>query len=238
MLVFVAHTAWAETADEIIEKAQAANRVDSAIESVKMTIVGKSGSERVQELQLKSRREGDASKTYMKVTSPSDLAGTQLLMIDAATDETMVYLPSIGRVNLISGAGRKGQFVGSDLTYEDLEIRDNIQGQRTLVEDRADAWVVDVAMSDGSYEKVRATIGKVDLVMKKVEFYAEGAVVKTIDVVRTAQDGTVTLPVETVVTNHARGTHTKLEIVSHQLNVGKDALPDETFTRAWLERGG
>jgi hypothetical protein len=239
LVALFALCAHAETASDIVDRARLANRVDSAVEDLKMTIVSKSGSERVREIALKSRRVGDLSNTFMEVRSPSDVAGTKLLLVDKATgaDETTLYLPALKRTSILSGQSRKGSFVGSDLTYEDLEIRDNVSGEHTMVEDGATAWIVDTTTGEGSsYTKVRTTISKSDLVLMKVEFYGESGVVKVLEVLRTEKDGAVTLPVQTKVTDLVRGTHTLLEITSHQLNVGQDVLPDDVFTKAHLER--
>jgi hypothetical protein len=230
----------AETADEVIAKARAANQVQSSIESMRMTIVPKSGTPRVLEAELRTKREGEANKSYLKILSPSTEAGTQLLQIDNPTgnDEQMLYLPAFKRVNLISGSARKGAFLGSDFTYEDLDIRESIEGTNTMVSDTADAWTIDTAMTDSSYSKVRATIGKTDLVVRKVEFYKADKVVKVLEVKRTEKDGTHTIPVESEMSDVTRGTKTKLEITAHKLNVTDAELPAETFTKAYLERGG
>lgn len=231
--------ALAETADDIVAKARAANQVDSAIQHIRMTVISKSGSERVRDLVLRTRRDATASRTLLEVAGPSDLAGTKVLTIDNATgaDETMLYLPTVKRVNLINSKNKSTRFIDSDLTIEDLQIRESANGTRTLVEDRADAWVIDTAMEAGSsYAKVRATIGKADLVLKKLELFDAEGVAKIIEVTRTEKEGAMTWPVETLVTDLKRGSKTKLEIVKHELHVGQDKLPDATFTRASLER--
>ncbi|MEZ4235866.1 MAG: outer membrane lipoprotein-sorting protein [Myxococcota bacterium] len=240
-LTLLAVTAHAETADEVIEKARAANRVDSSIQTIKMTVVGKSGGERSRELELRSRREGDVSKTYFRLTAPSDVAGTQLLLVDnpGQTDELSLYLPAYKKVNQVAGSARRGSFVGSDFSYEDFEVREAAAGKHTMVEDNADAWVIDTALddADSSYTKIRATIRKADLVAEKIEFYDKDGLLKVLEVGKTVKDNGVSLPVETDMTNVKKGTHTKLESVSHELNVDKTKLPDETFTRSYLERG-
>jgi hypothetical protein len=85
--------------------------------------------------------------------------------------------------------------------------------------------------------QTRTTIGRADLVVRKVEFHDAEGVVKVLEVKRTEKTGAVTLPVESTMTNVKRGSSTTLEILSHQLDVPKDKLPDDTFTRAFLERG-
>jgi hypothetical protein len=232
--------AHAETPDEIVARAREAHQVDSAIQRIKLTVISKSGSERVREVLLRSRREGEVQKTRLEVTSPSDVAGFRVLTLDHATgnDERMVYMSSAKKLMYIDSKNQKStRFIDSDLTMEDLQLRDSADGQRTLVEDTADHWVIDTAMGpESSYTKVRATITKADLVLKKLELHDATGLAKTIEVLRTTKVGEEVLPAETLVTDMRRGTKTKLEITEHQLNVGKDVLPDDTFTKANLER--
>lgn len=244
MLAFVialAQPASAETAEEVIASARAANQVTSAIESLHLTIVSKSGQERVKDLELRSRRDGTTNKSYLKVTAPSAEAGTQLLMIDHPdqADEQMMYLPAVKRVNYISGSGKKNAFLGSDFTFEDLEIRQAASTGWTLAEDNADAWVLETTPTgESSYTKIRLFIQKATHLIAKVELYDASGLKKLLEVKKTAVDNGITLPVETVMTDLVKGTHTRIEITAHQLNVGTDVLPDETFTKAYLERGG
>lgn len=231
--------AHAETADEIVAKARTANQVTSSIQHLKMTLVAKSGSTRVKELDLKSRRAGDVNQTYMRVTAPSAEAGVALLLIDkpGTSDEQVMYMPATKSVMMISGSSRKGNFVGSDFSYEDFEFRDASVGGMTLSEDRADAWVLSVAPQNSTYTKVLVTIAKANLVISKVEFFDANGPLKVLEVKKTAVENGVTIAVLTEMTNLVKGTKTILEITSHQLNVGPDVLPDETFTRGFLERG-
>jgi hypothetical protein len=241
LLLSLSVLAQAQTADEVIAKAREANRIDSSLQMIKMTIVASNGLERLREVELRSRREGELTKSYFRIVSPSDVAGTQLLLIDnpGQLDEQLLYLPSFKRVNLVSGSARKGSFVGSDFAYEDFEIREAAVGVHSLAEDTPERWVVETALvGETSYTKVRTTIRKSDLVIQKVEFYDSKGLLKVLEVKRTSKEGTVSLPVETEMVNVQKGTRTILEIVSHRLNVPREELPDDTFTRAFLERGG
>lgn len=239
LLVFVG-LAQAETADGIVARARAANQVESSIQEVRMTIVSKSGSERVRELELRSRRDDDQVGTLLHITAPSDVAGVKMLMIDhdAKTDEQLVYMPAIGRTNRIAGSSRKGAFVGSDFSYEDLDIREAADGTHTLVEDNAETWVIDTVPADSpQYTRVRTTITKADLVARRIEFFdRKGEPLKLLEVLETKKVGDVTLPVRTKMSNLQRGTHTVLEIRSHRLDVPDSELPASAFTAAQLER--
>lgn len=241
LLLTLLPAARAETADEVIAKVRAANRVESSIQTVQMTLVSKTGSSRTREIELRTRREGDVVKTHMKMLAPSDVAGIQFLMVDnlGKPDEQYQCLPALHKVNQISGSARKGDFVGSDFTYEDLEIREAASGTHTLAGDTAEAWTIETQVAPGgAYSKIRSTIYKSDMIIHKVEFFdTAGALVKVLEVEQTAKDGAVTLPVRTKMTNVQKGTKTLLEITKHRIGVPKTELPDDTFTRAYLERG-
>lgn len=232
---------FAKTAEEVMNEAREANRVDSSIQKVRMVIVSKGGSERSRELEMKARRDGEILKSYARFTSPSDVAGTQLLLIDnpEQVDEQLLYMPAIKRVNRISGKARKGSFMGSDFSYEDLELGGR-EGKHTLLEETADTWVIEtVPGGDSSYGKIKAHVSKSDYVSRKIEFFdLEGAAIKVLEVKRTAEEGDVTLPVESVMRNLDKGTETRLEILEHRVGVPVEELPDEVFTQSYLERNG
>ena len=240
LLAWVSGMAWAETADEIVDKAREANQVASSVQVVTMTIVSKKGNERVRQIELRSRRGEGKVSTYLEVLSPSDVAGTKMLMIDHddKTDEQMVYLPSFSRVNRISGSSRKGTFLGSDFTYEDLDIREAADGTHTLAEETDSTWVIDTVPADSAqYGRVRAHIGKQDFVARKVEFFdPKGKAVKVLEVEETREVEGGRLAVRTKMTDLERGTHTTLETVSYALNLSEADLPPSTFTAAYLER--
>lgn len=238
--LWVGVVAYADTAEEIIERARAANQVESSIQSLRMVVVSKTGSERVKELELRSRREADKVSSYIEVKAPSDVAGTKLLMIDhdTAADEQMTYLPVYKRVNRISGSSRKGAFIGSDFSYEDLDIREAAEGRHTLVEETDLTWVIDTIPEDSvQYSRIRAHISKSDHVARKVEFFdKKEQPLKLLEVQQVAVEGDISLPVLSKMSNLQRGTHTTLEITEHRLNLSEEELPPETFTAAYLER--
>ena len=240
LLLALVGAARAETADEVVAKAREANQVASSIQTVKMTIVSKSGSERVRDLELRSRRDGDTVSSFIEIQSPSDVAGTRMLMIDHPdqTDEQLLYMPAYKRVNRISGAGRKGSFVGSDFTFEDMEIRQAAEGEHTLIEETDELWVIETIPTDSpQYSKIRSHIGKADHLARKVEFFdTKGEAVKVLEVGKTVKEGSVTIPLESTMSNVQKGTKTLLEITAHRLNVSAEELPAETFTAAFLER--
>lgn len=240
LMMALAGTAHAQTADEVVAKARAANQVESSIQAIRMTIINDKGRERVRELESRSRRDDDTVRSFLEFQSPSDVAGMRLLMIDHPdkSDELLVFLPAYSQVNRISGNNRKSSFVGSDFTYEDMEIRQAADGAHTLVEQTDAVWVIDTVPTDSiQYAKIRTHISKSDLLARKVEFFdLQGQPFKVLEVSKTAQSGALTIPTESVMKNLKKGSQTRLEITSHDLNIDLSKLPADTFTPAYLER--
>ena len=232
--------AGAETADEVVSRAQQANQVSSSVQAVTMTNVSKGGSKQTRNLELKSRRSEGRVATYLHVLTPADQAGTKMLMIDHAekADEQMVYLPAFKRTNRISGSSRKGSFVGSTFSYEDLDIREAAEGEHAMFEERDDAWVIDTVPADSpQYSKVRSEISKADLVARRITFFdKKGREFKVLTVQETKQLGEVTLAVRTVMRNVLRGTSTELLVTDVKLDLSQAELPEDTFTQTYLER--
>ena len=228
--------------DAIIAESQEARQVENAVQKVRMVLVSRSGSERVREFETRVRRDGEVVKSWTRFSHPSDVAGTQLVLIDHPdqSDEQLLYLPALQRVNRIAGKARKGSFMGSDYAYEDLEVSGLDDAQHTLVREDDQLWVIDsVPGGDSSYSRIRSHVSKTDKVPRVIEFFdAKGEALKVLRVSKTERDGDVVLPTVSEMENLKKGTRTRLEVLEHKLDVPAEEIPDETFTAAFMERSG
>ena len=148
-----------------------------------------------------------------------------------------MYLPMYQRVNRISGSSRKGRFIGSDFTYEDLHLGQVADGEHTLVEETGETWVVDTVLADSAqYSRLRSHITKGDHVTRRIAFFdKDGDPTKRLEVLQTTTiDGGV-YPVWIEMVDLGRGTYTTLEVTDRRIDVPLDELPPETFTAAHLE---
>lgn len=94
--------------------------------SARMELTDKSGTRRVRELVTYRLERGKGEyANLVRFLNPADIAGVGLLSIDKAdgSNEQWLYLPELDRVRRIAGERKGGRFVGSDLYYEDLQIR-------------------------------------------------------------------------------------------------------------------
>ena len=243
MLAWLPATSTAQsTPREIVEKAEEMRRIDNSVQSVRMTLVSKSGSERVREFELKVRRDKDAVRSHTRFVSPADVAGTAMVIVDHPNqiDEQLLFVPALRRVTRISGKARSGNFLGSDFSFEDLELSDADAATHKMLSEDDAQWVVETTPGDNSaYARVVATIRKSDHLPVKVEYYNQkGKAWKRLEVTDTLTSGGATYPKTSVMTDLLRGTHTRMEVLEYRVDVPEEELPDSLFTQTALERGG
>ncbi len=227
------------TADQIIDEARSRNTAERVVQELRMVVVSRSGKERSRDLQILARRTDDETRSMIVFTAPSDVAGTKMLMVEPkdGADQQLLYLPAFDRIQPISGAARKGAFMGSDFSYEDLDLGGRPGDTHTLVETTADAWVIDTTPGDGSqYGRIRTTMGQADYVARTVEYFdGNGEATKTLEVKETKEvDGHI-VPARSVMTTLAKNTSTRLEMVSVDFDVPEEDLPATALTRDALE---
>jgi outer membrane lipoprotein-sorting protein len=232
----------AETVDEIVDAAREAQKIDSSIQSLRMTLISRSGAERVREFEVRVRKDGEVIKSYTRFSHPADVAGTQLVMVDHpdSADQQMLYLPAFKQLKKISGKARSGSFMGSDFAFEDLEVSGVSSSSPSLISEDAAAWVIDTHPGgDSSYSRVRLHVSKSDYLPRRVEFFDKhGEALKILEVLETETQGDLVMPTQSRMTHLQRGSSTLLEVVSHELNVPAERIPDDTFTPTYMERNG
>ena len=231
-----------DTVDEIIESARDAQKVDRSIQRIRMTLVSRSGAERVREFEVRVRQDGDVISSYTRFSQPRDVAGTQMVMVDhpESTDVQMLYLPAFQTVRTIAGNARRGAFMGSDFAYEDLEISNPSDSNPQLVSETDALWIIDTEPSDdSSYSRIRLHVDKSNYLPVRIEFFDQrGDALKVLEVLEQTMSGETVLPTRSRMTNLQRGSSTLLEIVDHQLNVSEDEIPLSIFTQRYMEQNG
>lgn len=232
----------ATTPEEILEKADELRKVSNSAQKLRMTLVSKNGGERVREFETRVRRDEDALRSWTRFSHPSDVAGTQLVLVDHPdqADDQLLYLPALKRVNRIAGRARTGAFMGSDFAFEDLELQNTDDASHSVVEETDEHWVVQSvpgASSTSSYGRIRATVRKADhLPIKVMYFDKKDALMKVLEVKQTMDSGGRTYPKLSIMTHKQKGTQTRLEVLEQRLELPAEEMPDEMFTAAWMER--
>lgn len=238
-LLSLGSVAHAATPAEIMAEVKAANETASSIQKVELQVTSKSGSTKTKELQMKAKVKDGLRLSHVRVLSPSDEAGTEFLQLEkkGAADEVYTFIPAMKTTMGISGSARKGSFMGSDFTYEDLELDPDL-GTHTLVSEDDAQWVIETVPSDSKqYTKVVSTVDKAKKVATKVEFFdKKGEPLKVLEVQEISSEGGRNLAQKTEMRNLQKGTKSVLLVKEQRIDVGDEELPDETFTKAALGR--
>jgi hypothetical protein len=226
-------------ATAVLEAAWAAQRASSSIQQVEMALVSKGGAARTRSFEMRVRRDEAAVMVHIRFLSPADVAGIQVVQIDrvAGADEQLLYLPALRRVTRIAGAARKGAFLGSDFSHEDLQLAGQRGGTHSLVEEGADRVTIDTDPgADSSYGRIRTTVSKADQLPRTVEFFDRaGAAVKRLEVLEVQTVDGHPLPTRTVMRDLQKGSSTTLRVVSARMDVPLSELPEADFTAAGME---
>ena len=124
----------------------------------------------------------------IKFTAPANIAGSGFLIVTHpdGSDETMVYLPALGRVRRIAAGQQSDSFFGSDFAYEDITgiPFDDYQWQLQSVGD-GPTYVVQGTRKPGrtsSYDQLVLDVPQSTLIPTRIAYYSHGEVVKVLTV--------------------------------------------------------
>jgi len=215
-----------------------------------VTIVDRRKNERRRTLELFTRKTGDdSSRNILFFLSPPEVKGIGLLQwIDPhEEDRHWLYLPALKRIRQITGSSRRGSFVGTDFSYEDLtliqEILDWTREDATIslageeVVDGSACAMIDVVPKDDDvgYAKIRIWLGKEDLVVHKYTFEdRKGRLAKTLLVSDIRMVKQIPAAHRLEMRNERSGSHTIIEFSKVVFDTG---LAEDLFTQRRLEKG-
>lgn len=119
---------WAKTGRDLMLQYQELHEVETEYTHSSMTLIDKKGRERERIMQTyeKKSETGD-NRSLLKFLSPKKIANVGLLTWQhsgATDDDQWLYLPASKRIKRIATAGKKNPFMGSDLSFEDMQAED------------------------------------------------------------------------------------------------------------------
>ena len=201
------------------------------------------GQERVRRFRAASKRIDGRTHSIGRLVWPEYLRGMTILTIEAheRSHDSFVYLPSLQKVRRINTSQRGDAFLGSDVTYEDLERR-RVEEYEVVslvaAEHGEPVWRIGAKpLGDFSYARVEFVVAVADHAILESRYFkrdSEAAfrVVTTKRSDMMEQRGHV-LPTRMLVRNSIRGTST--EVVFRDLVVDPD-IDDMLFSVSTLER--
>jgi hypothetical protein len=164
-----------------------------------------------------------------RLIAPEHLRGMTILSIEARgrSDDVFVYLPSLGRVRRVSMSRKADSFLGSDLTYEDLD-RQRVEDYRveSLNREVLEGEPVHVITARprklDTYQRVAFAAAVSDLALLELRYYKAGDV-QAFRVVRfprasIRRSGGNLIPTRIHVANTILGSETDVEISELEIN--------------------
>jgi len=234
------------TAQQIVDKSLERNSFgfQNALAQVQMTLVSKRGSKRIRNIEIRSIERDGLGRSLVRFRSPADVAGTGFLVIEHADadDDQYLYLPALGKVKRITGSQRNQRFMGTDLTYADMESRDLKDSALTRLADEKvggnETYLIEAVPKEGSdsqYSKTRSWIHKKSFVPLKVEFFDKrNRLLKTLKVRKLAKKQGNWVSMDSLIENVQKKTKTEMLINEIDFDM---KLDDSEFSQRALTDG-
>lgn len=254
LLAFLSPASLADTGRELLDQAKSVNDArepKDQSQRVRMTLIDARGSARVRELAVYSKTYGRRNrKSISFFLSPPEVKGVGFLAWSYPDKDTeqWLYLPELKRVRQIGADNRHQSFQGSDFTYGDLRLFDDIRDwtEKDAASElrRADETVdgvqcavieLDPRRHDSAYSRLVIWLDRSDYVFHKIDFYdvGDGALTKTMSLGNIATIDGIPTAQRIEMANVRKGTRTVMEISAVHYNQG---LSDDLFRERSLER--
>lgn len=98
-------------------------KADTTVGKNLLVLIDSKGNKRVKNLVRYSRQTKGGQASYIEFLEPADVRGTKFLTTPHKNkdDEQRLFLPALGKVRRIASSDKGASFMGTDLTYYDLE---------------------------------------------------------------------------------------------------------------------
>jgi hypothetical protein len=227
------------TAEQIMKKVDTRIIPKDLTAMMKMDLISKKG--KVRSRAMKTYRMSD-DKQIMWFLEPADVKGSSFLRLshEERDDDMWLYLPAFGKVRRIASHAKKGNFMGSDFTYEDMGdrklndyayklIKEETMGNKTC-------WVIESIPKPGittDYAKIISWIWKDDYQAVKEEFYDKKSNLKKVKNVDLQRVANYWLPSK-IIMEDLKSKH-KTALIFDQINVDA-GLDDDIFNTSYMKR--
>jgi uncharacterized protein len=253
LVLSASSVAAAETARELLDRAKAVNderEPKDVAQRMRMVIVDSRGRERIREIESRSLELGGGErKSLIVFLAPRDVRGVGFLSFahKERDDDQWLYLPALKRVRRITASGRTQSFQGSDFTYEDLDLFDEIPEwteedaaatllRRDTVDGRDSAVIALSPKRDVGYGRIVVWLDPEASLFRRIELYGKhGAELEKTVSLRDYRDvdGIPTAHLLEMATVKKR-TKTRIELSEVRYDQGLD---EDLFSERQLERG-
>lgn len=212
--------------------------------NIELVMRSRSGQEQHRVFRAASKVIGGRVHSIGRLVWPEHVRGLAILTIEAdqRSHDAFLYLPALAKVRRISMAQREDSFLGSDVTYEDLERRraDEYDLSSMEIGERAGEPVYLVRARPhhaNTYTEVLFAIARSDSAMLETDYFRRGSD-KPFRTIRAPRKDIVlesghVFPTHLLVDNSSRGTST--EVWFRQIEIDPP-IDDAIFSATALEQ--
>ncbi len=254
LVLLLAAPAFAESAREILDRSRALDDgpqhwVDRR-QKLRLRIVDRRGVTRTRELEMSEKRyPGGERKMILFFSAPPEVDGTGFLSFmhkERAADQWL-YVPELQRVRQIAVSVRNQSFVGTDLTYHDLDIiteinswseaeaASSLRGPESVDGVSCHAIELTPKRKDIGYEKIVVWLGTDDLFPRRLELFRSATeAAKRITQSDIRRFGAIPVAYRVNVETLGVGSGTTIEVLDVRFDQN---ISDDAFTQGALEHG-
>ena len=214
------------------------NRITYETSDMRMIIFNARGNTRERLIRSFQYNESAVSKSLLIFAEPANVEGTAFLTLSEGSDEVQkLYLPALGRIQIISASEKSDRFMGSDFTYEDLGDQDPEDYTFEMRAETDTSYVLQARKKDQSqYDHLFFYVHPDRYYLQKVEYFnEEGTMIKRLEASGHREVmQQVWRPVTMVMYDLRNDRKTELSWSNRVIN---EAIPDWRFTERGLKRG-
>lgn len=229
---------------QIIEKVYNRPAGDDQTSDLAMTLINRSGDQRVRKIKQFTKDLGDVEKSIMFFLSPADVKNTSFMnwAYDSDQgDDQWIYLPALKKTKRISSDSKSDYFMGSDFTYDDLGDRkledDTHQLLREETLDGIDCYVVESVSKDEDYmySRTMVWVNKSTFIGVKKEFYDEDEdLLKVLTIKEVEEISGIWVITNSEMKNLQKDHRTTMILSNIQINTG---ISESYFSERMMMRG-
>jgi len=229
-----------QTGLEIAQKADEREAPKDMKVNLTMELTNKKGKTRASTLLSISK--DDSKKQIIWFLAPADDKGVAFLKIehDNGDDEMRLWLPAFNKVRRISSSQKSDSFMGSDMSYEDMTLREldeytyNLLGEEKLGDvDCYKLEAIPKPESESTYSKFISWITKDEYLALKEESYDKADRLVKVRTIKYTEQKDYIVPIEIFVKNVQKNHSTQLTFDEMELdiNVKNDLFQEKNLKR-------
>jgi len=214
------------------------NSIETELSDLTMVITDNRGRTRTRMLRSWIKNAGDDTMTLIVFAEPGNVRGTGFLSINEGGNRTQrLYLPSVGRIQVIGSTERGDRFMGSDFTYEDLGDQDPDDFEFEWLETGETHHTIRASKPDSDqYAYLEFEIIKETLALETIRYFnSAGEEIKRLEAKDFEQlTGRLWSPRKMTMYDHKDNRKTELTWSNREINA---EIEEWRFTERGLRRG-